>query len=125
MLEQELCETKNYIPSENVAARIVILLGGAHDPVPYHPRSSFNLTTRQYQLCAFAAEGLPNKQIAKRLGIEVRTVKNHFTKIFKKLSASDRTEAICRIIQDPLTGQPLPQQSTDPTALSKEFCVQE
>jgi DNA-binding NarL/FixJ family response regulator len=38
-------------------------------------------------------EGLPNKTIARRLGITERTVKAHLTSIFQRLGVSDRTQA--------------------------------
>ncbi len=39
------------------------------------------------------AEGLPNKLIARRLGIAERTVKAHLTNIFGRIGVSDRTQA--------------------------------
>ena len=39
------------------------------------------------------AEGLANKQIARRLGIAERTVKAHLTSIFQQLGVTDRTQA--------------------------------
>ena len=38
-------------------------------------------------------DGLPNKVIARRLGISERTVKAHLTSIFQRLGVSDRTQA--------------------------------
>ncbi len=37
--------------------------------------------------------GLPNKTIARQLGITERTVKAHLTNIFQRLGVSDRTQA--------------------------------
>jgi DNA-binding NarL/FixJ family response regulator len=37
--------------------------------------------------------GLPNKSIARRLGISERTVKAHLTSIYQRLGVSDRTQA--------------------------------
>jgi DNA-binding NarL/FixJ family response regulator len=39
------------------------------------------------------AQGLANKQIARRLGISERTVKAHLTNVFSALGVSDRTQA--------------------------------
>jgi len=38
-------------------------------------------------------DGLPNKSIARRLGISERTVKAHLTNIFQRLGVTDRTQA--------------------------------
>lgn len=38
-------------------------------------------------------EGLPNKRIARRLGITERTVKAHLTRVFQQLGVADRTQA--------------------------------
>lgn len=42
------------------------------------------LTTRQRQIVALLAEGLPNKVIAHRIGIAERTVENHRAEIMKR-----------------------------------------
>ena len=42
------------------------------------------------------AEGLPNKNIATKLGISEHTVKFHVNAILTKLSAQSRTEAVVR-----------------------------
>jgi DNA-binding NarL/FixJ family response regulator len=38
-------------------------------------------------------EGLPNKTIARRLGITERTVKAHLTSVYHQLGVTDRTQA--------------------------------
>lgn len=52
-----------------------------------------NLTAREIEVLELIAEGLINKEIAKRLYISEKTVKNHVSNIFKKLNVSDRTQA--------------------------------
>lgn len=42
------------------------------------------LTTRQRQIAALLAEGLPNKVIAHRIGIAERTVENHRSEIMER-----------------------------------------
>lgn len=51
------------------------------------------LTEREIEVIELIAEGLLNKQIAKKLFISEKTVKNHVSNIFKKLNVSDRTQA--------------------------------
>jgi DNA-binding NarL/FixJ family response regulator len=51
------------------------------------------LTDREQEILALVAHGLPNKLIARRLGISERTVKGHLTHIFERIGVSDRTQA--------------------------------
>ena len=44
-------------------------------------------------MLALVGAGLPNKQIAQRLEISEKTVKNHLTSIFRALGVEDRTQA--------------------------------
>jgi two-component system, NarL family, nitrate/nitrite response regulator NarL len=50
------------------------------------------LTRREQEIATLIAEGLANKQIARRLSIEQATVKNHVHNILSKLGASRRDE---------------------------------
>ena len=49
------------------------------------------LTQREQQVMFLVAEGLANKEIAKRLGVSEGTVKIHLHNIYKKLPVSNRT----------------------------------
>jgi DNA-binding NarL/FixJ family response regulator len=51
------------------------------------------LTTREREILALAGEGLTNKEIARRLHIELPTVKSHMHNILEKLHVRSRTEA--------------------------------
>jgi len=52
-----------------------------------------NLTTRELEVLELIADGMINKEIAAKLYISEKTVKNHVSNIFKKLNVSDRTQA--------------------------------
>lgn len=52
-----------------------------------------SLTAREVEVLELIAEGMINKEIAKRLYISEKTVKNHVSNIFRKLNVSDRTQA--------------------------------
>ncbi len=51
------------------------------------------LSTREIEVLCALAEGLYNKEIASKLMISEKTVKNHVSNIFKKIGVSDRTQA--------------------------------
>lgn len=55
------------------------------------------LTGRELEVLELLDEGLSNKQIARRLGIEVATVKNHVHHILEKLQVDRRGEATARL----------------------------
>jgi DNA-binding NarL/FixJ family response regulator len=51
------------------------------------------LSKRELEVLKLLASGMFNKEIASSLNISERTVKNHVSSIFKKISVSDRTQA--------------------------------
>ncbi len=59
-----------------------------------------SLTAREEEICLLLDSGLPNKDIAHRLGIEVPTVKNHVHHILQKLSVGTRGEAAAMLRGD-------------------------
>lgn len=52
------------------------------------------LTPRQSEVLALMAEGLPNKTIARRMGLSESTVKIHVSAILRELGAKNRTDAV-------------------------------
>ena len=56
-------------------------------------RTGADLTAREQEVLALVAEGLPNKSIARRLGISEKTVKAHLTRVFNAIGVADRTSA--------------------------------
>lgn len=52
------------------------------------------LSEREMQVLQEAARGLPNKDIARRMDLSVRTVHTHLGNIFAKLGVGSRTEAV-------------------------------
>jgi DNA-binding NarL/FixJ family response regulator len=51
------------------------------------------LTARELEVLGLLRDGLPNKTIARRLGISEATVKAHLTSVFQRLGVRDRTQA--------------------------------
>jgi DNA-binding NarL/FixJ family response regulator len=54
------------------------------------------LTDRERELLELLADGLNNADIARRLYLSVKTVRNHVSNIFTKLQVADRAQAIVR-----------------------------
>lgn len=55
------------------------------------------LTPRERQIIALLESGLSNKDMARRLGIEVATVKNHVHNVLEKLRVHRRAQAVARL----------------------------
>ncbi len=62
---------------------------GAHPPA-----AAIALSGRELNVLNQVARGLSNKQIASKLGISDKTVRNHLSRIFRKLDAGNRTQAV-------------------------------
>ncbi len=62
---------------------------GAHPPA-----AAIALSDRELNVLSQVARGLSNKQIATKLGISDKTVRNHLSRIFRKLDAGNRTQAV-------------------------------
>ena len=65
--------------------------------VPTAQRSSrpdFGLSAREAEVATLLAEGCTNAEIAARLFIAEKTVKNHINSVFAKMHVRNRAEAI-------------------------------
>ena len=89
----------------NVTLGMLRMLTGAVDgvPTPAPPTASgkgaqppleAGLTKRQTEVLALAAQGKPNLEIAKQLGITEGVVKLHMSAVFKALKVRNRSEAV-------------------------------
>jgi DNA-binding NarL/FixJ family response regulator len=74
-------------PLDPTAARILLSQHGQAEAAPTQ------LTDREREVLLMVRDGLPNKTIARRLGITERTVKAHLTHVFQRLGVTDRTQA--------------------------------
>ena len=52
------------------------------------------LTPREHEVLRLLGRGLDNREIARRLGVSIKTVKTHTGRIYEKLMVADRTEAV-------------------------------
>lgn len=61
------------------------------------PAGCPRLTSREREVLELIDQGLSNKRIARHLGIEIRTVKNHVHNLLQKLQVQRRGEAAARL----------------------------
>jgi DNA-binding NarL/FixJ family response regulator len=77
-----------------VARRIRRFLTGGPEVLPFP-----ELTTREREILDLLASGKSNADIARKLFISHKTVKNHLTSVFAKLRVADRAQAVVRARQ--------------------------
>jgi DNA-binding NarL/FixJ family response regulator len=65
---------------------------------PGGPSIFSNLSDREMEVLTLAAKGKTNRAIAHQLSISDRTVQGHFARIFEKLQATSRTEAVMKAV---------------------------
>ena len=73
-----------------VANRVLDMLTGAATPKEFYD----GLTTREVEILKLLAAGMANKQIAYRLNISEKTVRNHVSNMYQKLNIYDRSQAV-------------------------------
>ncbi|MBL1099190.1 helix-turn-helix transcriptional regulator [Streptomyces coffeae] len=78
------------------------LLHRVRDPGPHRWQRDVSLTGRENEVLLLLAEGLSNKQIARRLGISSHGVKRIVASLLLKLGAPNRTAAVVTAIQSGL-----------------------
>lgn len=64
------------------------------------------LTKREMEVALLAAEGLSNREIARKLVIAEKTVENHLTAIYEKVGAKARAQLMCLILRGKDRGFP-------------------
>jgi len=100
-----------FVPKSDAAAVMLqairlIVAGGTYAPLRFLSErggvdtasetgsGAFGLTPRQIEVLRLLARGLPNKVIARELGLAEATVKVHLLAIFRVLQVRNRTEAV-------------------------------
>ena len=73
-----------------VANRVVEMLSGTSTPKEFYD----GLTAREVEILKLIALGQANKQIARRLEISEKTVRNHVSNMYEKLHIYDRAQAV-------------------------------
>jgi len=74
------------VPVEVPAAQPFVV-----DQVRLH---ALGITPREHEILTLIAEGLSNREIAERLFVSENTVKTHSSRLFDKLQAKRRTQAV-------------------------------
>jgi len=86
-------------PLDPKAARALLSSRAATSPAG-------TLSQREREVLLLVAQGLANKQIARRLSISEKTVKAHLTNVFRTIGVTDRTQAALWAEREGLTRAP-------------------
>jgi DNA-binding CsgD family transcriptional regulator len=57
-------------------------------------RDDFGITPRELEILGLIAQGMSNREIAEKLFVSENTVKTHSSRVFDKLGAKRRTQAV-------------------------------
>jgi DNA-binding NarL/FixJ family response regulator len=80
-----------------VAGGGVVFGAGAAQRVLAGDRRIGDLTPRESEVLALVADGRSNSEIARELGLSLKTVQNHVSNVLAKLQVRDRTQAALRM----------------------------
>jgi len=75
------------------------LLKGIRNPDFLSGTPRANLTKREVKVLKLVASGKTNKEIANRLSVSEKTVKNHLNHIYRKLGVKNRAQAVVEALK--------------------------
>jgi DNA-binding NarL/FixJ family response regulator len=97
--------------SDPLVDKLVSYVGAPPSALP-------SLTTRQRDILHLLQQGLDNQTIAQRLGLSVKTIENHLTRLYRLLDVQSRLEAVNYVMKHPqilaLSGQTAALTSASP-----------
>ncbi len=86
--------------SQGIAASMLDEVHRLDDGSPAEPSPKGRVvTSREEEVLQLIADGCSTPEVAERLYISQKTVKNHLSSIYQKLEARDRTQAVLRAVR--------------------------
>jgi two-component system, NarL family, response regulator LiaR len=79
---------------ETVLVKEVLIPAPAHFVRDEQKLESLGITPRELEILELIAHGLSNKEIAAKVFVSENTVKTHSSRVFDKLGARRRTQAV-------------------------------
>lgn len=89
-----------------IAAKLIEDFRRVRDDDEVDDTELYALSDRESEILDLVAQGLRNKEIAQRLGIAEKTVKNHVSNILKALQVNSRTEAAMKAVKAQFSDRP-------------------
>jgi two-component system, NarL family, response regulator LiaR len=84
------------VERELIVEREVLVPVGTPFALNEKRKQELAITKRELEILGLIADGLSNREIAERLFVSENTVKTHSSRLFDKLSARRRTQAVQR-----------------------------
>lgn len=88
------------LAADRRAAGLASACEGARTPMLDSGEGSTRLTQREWEVANLVAQALPDREVAERLHVSVRTVHSHLHSIYRKLDVRGREE-LARSLGDP------------------------
>ncbi len=95
-----LCGVPYYPPEVLTAADAAPTAAGESAATPRERSPLSALTRREYEILTQLVGGASNKEIAKVLGLTEITIKSHLRNVFRKIGASNRTQAVALALRE-------------------------
>lgn len=88
--------TKEKVVEKRVEVRVPVEVPVLAGPFVFNQAKAdeLTLTPREVEVLGLLAEGLSNKEMAERLFVSENTIKTHCSRVFDKLGAARRTQAV-------------------------------
>ncbi len=98
---KDVLSGKVYLPASTVGPQRadMVPVSDAPEMRTVSEPASLGLTPREFEVLSWLVQGQCNKQIARQLGIEEQTVRNHLRPIFQKFGVARRAELLVKVFQ--------------------------
>lgn len=91
------------------------------------PAAAATVTVRQRDILRLLQQGMDNQSIARLLGLSVKTVENHLTRLYRQLGVKSRLEAVNYAMQHPevmgVSRYPVTAPAPRPPVLPSQFTL--
>jgi NarL family two-component system response regulator LiaR len=91
----KLTKTQHTVVIKEVPVHVPVPAAASEPFIPDEKkRESLGITPRELEILELIAQGLSNREIAAKLFVSENTVKTHSSRVFDKLGAKRRTQAV-------------------------------
>lgn len=96
---RDVLSGKVYLPASTVVPRATADLTAGKTMRAVSDAAGLGLTRREFEVLSCLVQGKSNKQIARQLGIEEQTVRNHLRPVFIKFGVAKRAELLVKVFE--------------------------